>query len=238
MRMNLMTIKFTEKVFVIQNNALDNKELMDFPDYCPVCKHSIAPNYIVLYYKSDYTRELICGCPRNECLSLFIVIYNPVPSKSSNQTNTFDRSFRVYKYYPKSKSTISFEKEITDISPDFSKIYNQALYAEEEELDQICGVGYRKALEFLVKNYAVHINGEDKRQAIEKQPLQQCISNFISHPEIKEMATRAVWLGNDETHIVRKWVDKDIQDLKRLIDLIVHFINMEMLLAKYKKEMN
>ena len=35
----------------------------------------------------------------------------------------------------------------------FLTIYNQSLSAEDNNLDQIAGIGYRKALEFLIKDY-------------------------------------------------------------------------------------
>jgi hypothetical protein len=43
------------------------------------------------------------------------------------------------------------------------------------------------------------------------------------------MAQRAVWLGNDETHYERRWEDKDIDDLKRLITLTVNWIHNDLL---------
>jgi hypothetical protein len=33
-------------------------------------------------------------------------------------------------------------------------------------------------------------------------------------------------LGNDETHYVRKWEDKDLTDLKTVIELTLHWIEM------------
>jgi hypothetical protein len=51
------------------------------------------------------------------------------------------------------------------------------------------------------------------------------------------MAERATWLGNDETHYVRKWEDKDINDLKILIKVTLHWIEMELLTEQYKTEM-
>jgi hypothetical protein len=41
------------------------------------------------------------------------------------------------------------------------------------------------------------------------------------------VAKRAAWLGNDETHYIRKWEDKDLDDLKKLIKLTVLWIEME-----------
>ncbi len=47
----------------------------------------------------------------------------------------------------------------------------------------------------------------------------------------------AAWLGNDETHYERRWVDKDVEDLRRLIDITCHWIEMNVLTAQYRQEM-
>lgn len=49
---------------------------------------------------------------------------------------------------------------------------------------------------------------------------------MIDNPQLKTAASRATWLGNDQTHYEQKYQDKDISDLKRLIDLSVHWISM------------
>jgi hypothetical protein len=41
------------------------------------------------------------------------------------------------------------------------------------------------------------------------------------------VASRAAWLGNDETHYLRTWEDKDLTDLKKLIELTVQWIEIE-----------
>jgi hypothetical protein len=51
----------------------------------------------------------------------------------------------------------------------------------------------------------------------------------VKSEQIKEIAKRAAWLGNDETHYVRKWEDKDLKDLKKLISLTLHWIEVETL---------
>ena len=43
----------------------------------------------------------------------------------------------------------------------------------------------------------------------------QVISRYIDDSNIKNVAKRAVWLGNDETHYIRKWEDKDLSFLKK-----------------------
>jgi hypothetical protein len=103
-------------------------------------------------------------------------------------------------------------------------------------LTEICGIGYRKALEFLIKDYLIS-NLPDEEEHIKKKLLGKCINDYVENPNIKEMAKRAVWLGNDETHYIRRWENKDINDLKILIDITVHWIEMEVLTNKYKDDM-
>ena len=69
------------------------------------------------------------------------------------------------------------------------------------------------ALEFLIKDYAC-LENPDKEEVIKKTLLGKCINEYILDSNVKACAKRATWLGNDETHYVRKWTDQDISDLK------------------------
>ncbi len=55
--------------------------------------------------------------------------------------------------------------------------------------------------------------------------------------ESSKSQPRAVWLGNDQTHYLRKWEDKDLADLKRLIQLTLHWIEMDELTKKTLEDM-
>lgn len=124
--------------------------------------------------------------------------------------------------HPLSKQV--FSEIINDVSVSFGKIYNEAYSAEQMGLMEICGPGYRKALEFLMKDYAIQGKDEQTVDKIQKMALAKCIEDYIDDEMIKAVAKRAVWLGNDETHYVRKWEEKDVQDLKGLIRLTILWI--------------
>jgi hypothetical protein len=114
------------------------------------------------------------------------------------------------------------------------------MIAEDNALDQICGPGYRKALEFLVKDYLIgYIYKEDqqKQSDVTKAFLGAAIEKYIDQERIKQCAKRAAWLGNDETHYTRKWEDKDIHDLKSLIVMTVNYIDLTIESDRYLKEM-
>jgi len=105
-------------------------------------------------------------------------------------------------------------------------------------LDEIAGVGYRKALEFLIKDYCITENS-DAEEEIKTKPLMQVINSYMDEaPKVKSCATKAVWLGNDETHYVRKWKDKEIKDLKILINLTIHHIEAEIMTAQFEADMS
>ncbi len=81
-------------------------------------------------------------------------------------------------------------------------------------------------MEFLIKDYLIKDKPEE-RNNIESSMLGKCIDNHIDNNKIKQVAKRAVLIGNDETHYVRKWDNKDIEDLKKLIELTINWIEME-----------
>jgi hypothetical protein len=138
--------------------------------------------------------------------------------------------------YPYEPPDVKFSDHIKQISPQFCETANQAQKAYGKRWHLIAGPGYRKALEFLIKDYLCLARPDDAEQ-IKKVQLGPCITNFVENEKVKATAARAVWLGNDETHYLRKWEDKDLEDLKTLIQLTVLWIEMEEMTASVLKEM-
>ena len=64
-----------------------------------------------------------------------------------------------------------------------------------------------------------------------------CIKKYINDHNIKECASRAAWIGNDETHYERKWVDKDAVDLDDIIKLTVAWMDYNLRTKKLLSEM-
>ena len=164
-------------------------------------------------------------CQCTNCSETFILEYE--------RRNT-GFNFKQLHHNPMLKKK-EFGELIGEVSPSFSDIYNQSYGAMQLELNDICGMGFRKALEFLVKDYAIR-NHPDAEESIKKIELGTCINNYIADERIKSMAQRATWLGNDETHYVRRFNDRDISDLLVLIDLTVFWIQAEERTKKYEQE--
>lgn len=201
------------------------KFIFDEPELCPQCKHAINPQSLSYNVYSDNTGAfLLCAtylC--KNCYQPFLAFHHCHPAVSSG-------GYECALVYvdPTRFERHAFEPCIMSLSPSFVEIYNQALAAESAKLDQISGVGYRKALEFLIKDYLIHLKPEDA-DAIKKMELGNCIANKVSNDRIKAVASRSAWIGNDQTHYVQRFEDRDVEDMKKFIDACVYWIAMELI---------
>ena len=208
-----------------------------YPDNCPICHTKILP--LPLQMESGgkrYKAEMVVlyKCPNLECEELFIGYF--VRPGDVNNPNRPGNIFNLVGTRPIEPIPLTFSDPIKEISQNFCDIYEEAHKAEEFGLTQICGVGYRKALEFLIKDYVIK-NRPAEQATIEAIMLGPCIENYATDPRIKEVAKRATWLGNDETHYQRRWIDKDLNDLKTMIGLVRHWIEAEHLTEEALKSM-
>lgn len=197
------------------------------PDECPFCHTKIVTDNIYAKVINNKLHAFL-ACPSTKCNETFIAYY---------QIN-----YSLYEYKGiKSLSNLkvrNFNDTIKNISNSFVEIYNQAFSAEQQGLSEICGVGYRKSLEFLIKDYLIFkCNDPEKHATIREKFLGVCIKEFVDDSRIKKVAQKATWLGNDETHYERRWEGKDVSDLKILIDLTVYWIEAEVLTERYESDM-
>lgn len=198
---------------------------------CPVCGKNIMPKmYGNISDDRENTFINILECP--SCREIIMVKYKKF-ERYDEEGEYF--AYDIKDIWPKKFIEVKFDELIKNLSPNFVKIYNQALASEKYNLDEIAGIGYRKSIEYLIKDYLIKKNPE-KKSEIESKFLGKCIDE-IDDENIKSMARGAAWLGNDETHYVRKWKDKDIDDLKKLIDLTVYWIIFELKTEEYKTDM-
>lgn len=209
---------------------------IDYPSICPICDKSGIPSYLNSYFINDeniYPNLFIFFFCHN-CEKMFIGNYH------------FDRfdCTSLMAFDPRDKACEKkFSENIKELSPNFCEIYNQAFASQQYGLNDISGMGYRKALEFLVKDYAISLNPEDEEN-IKKSVLSKCISNYIDNRRIKQLAVASAWLGNDETHYTKKHQEYNVDDLIAFIDATVSFIDSDLsalkaeVLIKSQKELN
>ena len=197
------------------------------PDKCPICSHSIEPVLLsTRFHKFETGLNLFTAffeC--TFCRESFISSYSLELDHSTSTGSRFYNAVKLLESSPSHFKEQEFPECINTNYPSFVKIYNQSLEDEHYNLDEIAGIGYRKSLEFLIKDFLIVHEGKDESK-VKPTALGNCINTMIDNPQLKLVASRATWLGNDQTHYEQKYTDNDINDLKRLIKLSVNWIEM------------
>lgn len=221
------------------SNDHDNAVIIDkYPDQCPVCEHGIEAKFIDAFGKTDIDRnghyiQTIFQCPRLDCQTIFIAYYTSANFSPRNYSEfVFLRRCYIPTYFEEEK----FDEEIEKLSPSFIKIFSQAKIADEVGLDLISGAGYRKALEFLLKDYLITIKPSDKDE-VTVHTIGWLIANKICSEKIKISAGLAKDIGNDEVHYQRKIEELSLEDLKKLVRLTTHWISDEIITNQYKNRL-
>lgn len=211
------------------------------PTECPCCKKTMAsdltpiiavnnllPSDAIDEYDefragSECTVASIYRC--TSCNSLFTLWSKH--KAEYNENHKLGWSCDIQNQYPFDTHVTAFSDEINGLSPKFVSIYNQSELAESQALDELCGMGYRRALEFLVDSYIRKIKPNKSIDANLK--LGTKISNYIDDPRIKTLAQKSAWLGNDATHIVNKHPNRKIvADMKKFIKAMTTMIDAQL----------
>lgn len=201
----------------VQNHGYD----VDVPDACPICHRHSELEFI----KSDVVNrgqgvEAIFRCAYVGCRCHFICSYGPRPSPD------------LVSVRPIKPSASAFPESVSKLSPMFVSIFQEAEEAAQLGLKQIAGPGYRKAFEYLIKDYAKSL-APGKEKEIENAFSGTVVRDYVPDNRIQAVAKRCLWLGNDEAHYLRKWTDHDVGDLVTLIRLTANWIEIEHMSKKY-----
>ncbi len=169
-----------------------------------------------------------CGNCR-EVVTFLLIKPEQNSIEQEGEENSEEPELELY-LQPAPQSHNNFDEHIIGLSPGFIEIYNQAIVAEKIGLNHLSGVGYRKALEFLIKDFLIKklfVDEEAKKEDVKTMTLYKAVKELPSQ-RMKMVAKRAVWLGNDETHYHQIW-ERAIERLKELINIIVADLSAELL---------
>jgi hypothetical protein len=200
---------------------------VEIPDECPTCGRLVVfPFNGASLAKISGELQTVHHCPNKACGSHMICYHTSVGP-----------GWKLKKTEPPKLTHPALPDFVGEISPSFVSIFKEAVEAKERGLAQIAGPGYRKAFEFLIKDYAKSKAKPEEFEDIEKPQANPVVNKYISDTRVQAVAKRALWVGNDETHYLRKWEDRDINDLATLIKLTIEWIDIERQSAAYIEEM-
>lgn len=188
-------------------------------DICPNCGRGIEP---ILkdssFYKDEHRHILFLTLFCNSCKYAWVDSYDYLFDYGS----VSPRNLHYYKELPS-----EFPKEISELSPQGVKTYTQSLQAEVDGYDTLVGIGLRKSLEFIIKDFLIY-KFPEKADEIKAKLLGAVIKDYIDDQILQKLAQATSWIGNDETHYVRKHTDKDLQDLKKFLNATIRFIEYQL----------
>lgn len=195
-------------------------------DVCPLCHTaSVAlPVFEDLRYLSQsYILHTFYICPA--CGNAYFAKYK------SNYIDKNEVDFgNAIRVQPRKTTIQSFSDDVVKLSPDFVAVYNEASQVEQHGLEKICGAGYRRAFEYLLKDYLIS-QYPDKSEQIADAQMYDIINDknkeYNMPLKIVEIAKRCAWLGNDHSHYRVKHTNADLEDLKAAIDILYYWIMTE-----------
>lgn len=203
------------------------------PNICPHCHVTNNPSqrFTQATKDSDNTdcNLSIWLCANAKCNKLFAVLYKIEDGKP--KLMRFLNGFPKGPDWPKPIAELKSGNGDEANKSKFIKTYLQSLEAESYGLDELSGMGYRKAIEYLVKDWAIQNNPEEIEK-IETSWLGAVIKGYYEG-DLKEILERATWLGNDQAHYNRLFKEFDIDVLKELIDLIMVELDRQYKKAHY-----
>lgn len=193
-------------------------------DKCPICQYGIdmsTCNYSNYHDIHDDSKSFniisIYSCPH--CHNGFVVMHHMKVQKNG----CIEKSQSVY---PTTASNLQIDEDIRQISPDFYEIYNQCLIAKNNGLNQLYGMGFRKALEQLVTDFVINQNCNDTDKIL-KMTLHNRIETYFKDSDVKTVLMACKCLGNNETHYENCNTDKDLQLFEDLIEDTLFYIRRE-----------
>ncbi|NLD33196.1 MAG: hypothetical protein GX662_13230 [Trichococcus flocculiformis] len=217
-------MEMTMQYFRINPN--DSKDI--FEDNCIVDVKTICPHCNMTGRQEPITgamntRENVLAIT-TECLSC-----NKLSTHEYFCVETYRGTFETHyrNTYPNFSENINIPEKVKQEYPDFLKILNQSQQAEETNLNELAGMGYRKALEFFVKEYVTKNLDEGKeKELILSEPLGETIKR-LENPMLQRISKASSWLGNDQTHMVQKHPDYGIEDIKKYIKVMTNLVEAE-----------
>ena len=192
------------------------------PMLCPVCgvEQDSARKNSDIFPGPSYTQIGLVSYQCCHCGEHYLVVYKI--DKKNNVAN-----FGCF-FPPPSRQ---YENDILgEISPRFIDSYNQSLRAELCGDIELASIGYRHALECLVKDYAIVELHKDRDEVVKKS-LFNAISDYLNEDNLIATADVIRILGNDYAHYDRKYPELDSELLKRYMDIFIRLVETKLLIA-------
>jgi hypothetical protein len=204
------------------NFELNNQSVSaETPNICPHCHVANEPRNEFRKYDRTVDKFIsVWRCNYHKCGKLFATSHHKV--NGYFEVERCLNGLPKGPIWPKPIEDLKDGKTIDKEEPEqtkFIKTYLQSLEAQSNGQDEIAGMGYRKAIEYLVKDWAIQTKPKEKEKILGLW-LSGVIKEYFEG-DLKDILERSTWLGNDQTHYNKLFEEYNIDHLKELIGLIM-----------------
>ncbi len=206
-------------VYFKLNNA-DYSFHFQTPQYCPIC--GIGQGGIFKegkFFGASGVTYWFATFECTECHKIYGLIFD---------TNKTKKQAKFRAFHPTVEPTYD-DDVLGACSPRFISLYRQALMSEYHGHYDVAAIGYRAALEVLIKDYAVEELGESHKK-MGDIGLAKAIKLYLDSGEAAA-ADVVRLLGNDYAHYLQEYPDIDFSVIKEYMDMFVAQVRMKLRLA-------
>lgn len=205
--------------FSSTSSAITRSISIEVPKLCPHCSVSNNPINDYLFLQPVDSQNFL-GL-RHKCTAC---------EKFSFTLQTVsENAGSVESEYPSSR-TQYFDEKIEALSPRFVEIYNQAYAAEQKNHFDLAGMGYRSAMEMLIKDYALSFELAPLEE-IAKKNLNRSIDSYFKDDTQSFISADVVrMLGNEFTHWDKNEEALSLEELKGYLDIFVQTIKVKLMI--------
>jgi hypothetical protein len=182
-----------------------------FPEACPLCHARSAARFIAATNRTASFRQICFQCTSVDCRALFLGTYAEEASAT----------FRLVACEPRRHPKRIFGAALSNISPYFTQIYDEALAAEADGLAQLSRLGMRAALEHLIKDFC-KFNNPIEAHAIERMSLTECVEHCVNDANLRTC------IGRASQELESRGDSADKAALGELLSLSVELIESEL----------
>ena len=186
------------------------------PMSCPYCGiHTDTAETVAQHFLLTGTqRALVVGCRCTRCKKQFLAVY--IEEDNRLTLNTIIPVADADEVHPGLKT----------VSPEFERIHQQSYRAELRGDIDIAAVGYRTALEVLIKDFAIRELGEEEEEVASKK-LAQAIEDYSGTVGMKNAENVVRKLGNDYTHYRKKYEPFGFMELKHYYGIVLRALGVQ-----------
>lgn len=207
------------------NNTFNNSAWtfpLEKPMLCPHCNAYEDGQILDRHYWS-YIDGLSFGVVVYRCTHCnkpYLVVYKIDISARKTSFEQFFPSYQTEEY----KNPL-----LNEVSPHFIDAYNQALRAESVKDFELAAIGYRHALECLVKDYAIK-ELEKNESEVARKTLNDAIGDYLDERALVATADVVRILGNDYAHYERRYPEHDFMLLKSYMQIFIHLVETKLMI--------